>query len=270
MSGELLTVILVAGPAAAASLLGGLIALWRTPTTFYMSLALGFAAGSLIGTICFEMLPQAIEMGSLWIAAAGFTVGFGTMYGFDLFINRGRVAGEHAEQQEQVRRFHLRRRPLGGEVTVLAGGTSAEELIEGISIGVGVAIGSSLGIVVAAGIAMDNVAEALSIGQLIRDEEGRGDGEDGGQGGRGRARRVLGWTGLIAAALFVSALAGWLLLRGLPPPILASLLAVGGGAMLYLTVTDLVPESAERQYQQSAALATGAGFLAVLILSHLV
>jgi zinc transporter ZupT len=58
--------------------------------------------------------------------------------------------------------------------------------------------------------------------------------------------------------------------RGLPGPILAALIALGAGAMLYLTVTDLISEGAERHYQQSAALANGVGFLAVLILSHLV
>jgi zinc transporter ZupT len=56
--------------------------------------------------------------------------------------------------------------------------------------------------------------------------------------------------------------------RGPTVPILGALIAVGAGAMLYLTVTDLIPEGAERHYQQSAALANGAGFLAVLILSH--
>ena len=110
-------------------------------------------------------------------------------------------------------------------------------------------------------IALTNLSEALSIGELIRQEQ---------NGGGNVVWRVLGWTGLIAASLLVSALGGWFFLRGLPQPILAALTAVGAGAMLYLTATVLVPEGAERQYQQSAALATGAGFLTIMILSHLV
>ena len=39
--------------------------------------------------------------------------------------------------------------------------------------------------------------------------------------------------------------------------------------MFYLTVTDLVPEAEERHYQQSAAVAIGAGFMAIFALSHL-
>jgi ZIP family zinc transporter len=81
------------------------------------------------------------------------------------------------------------------------------------------------------------------------------------------ARRILGWTGLIGAAVLGSALAGWLLLRGLPEPLLGLLFAVGAGGMFYLTVTDLVPEAEEHQYQQSAAIAMALGFMAIFALS---
>ena len=37
--------------------------------------------------------------------------------------------------------------------------------------------------------------------------------------------------------------------------------------MLYLTVTDLVPEAEERQYQQVPGLAMGAGFICIFTLS---
>src|SRR5690606_29510402 len=94
--------ILIIGTAAAAALaspLGGLVALWCRPTTLFMSLALGFASGVLFATICTEMLPQALEMSSVAVTAAGFLAGFAAVYAFDLFIHRGRLAGEKAEQR---------------------------------------------------------------------------------------------------------------------------------------------------------------------------
>jgi ZIP family zinc transporter len=45
--------------------------------------------------------------------------------------------GERAEQRLWVRQYSRRRQPRGDEVTVLAGGTSVEELIEGLVIGLG-------------------------------------------------------------------------------------------------------------------------------------
>jgi ZIP family zinc transporter len=203
----------VAGAAAAASVVGGLIALWRRPTPLFMSLALGFASGVLLATITFEMLPQALELAGLPFAAAGFAAGFGAMYGLDLFVHRGQIAGERSERRQQVERFYQVRRPRGSEVTVLATGTSVEELVEGLAIGAGTVIEPRVAILIAAAVAVDNVSEALSIGEIIRSGEGERDahGADGG-------RRPAG----------------------------------------------------EHQYQQSAALATGAGFLVVLILSTFV
>src|SRR5918999_4526029 len=108
---DLLTIMAIAGAAALASPMGGLIALWRKPTTLFMSVALGFASGVLLATICFEMLPQALELGSLPIAVGGFTVGFCAIYAFDLFVHRGQLVGEAAEQRPQVEQFHQQRRP---------------------------------------------------------------------------------------------------------------------------------------------------------------
>ena len=46
---------------------------------------------------------------------------------------------------------------------MLAGGTSAEELIEGIAIGVGAVIKPGLGLLIGLAIAIDNLSEGLSI-----------------------------------------------------------------------------------------------------------
>ena len=140
MQSEFLLILAVAASAAVASPVGGLLALWLRPTASLMALALGFASGVLLATISFEMLPAALELKSRPVAIAGFLVGFAAVYALDLFINRGELVGVKAEQRARVERFHWRRQPRGDEVTVLAGGTSAEELIERVSIGVGAAI----------------------------------------------------------------------------------------------------------------------------------
>lgn len=251
----------VAGAAAAASVLGGIVALWRKPTTLFMSCALGFAGGVLLATISFEMLAQALERGSVSIALAGFVLGCGLVYLLDLFVHRGKLAGPASEQHQSVQRFYHRRKPRGTDVTVLAAGTSTEELIEGLSIGVGASIDPSVGILIAVAIAIDNLSEGMSIGELVLAES---------SGSRSEQRRkILGWTATIGAAVLGSAIIGWLLLRQLDPAVLAFLMATGAGGMFYLTVAKLLPEAEERHYQQSAALATTAGFLLIVALSHL-
>lgn len=254
------TVIAIAGAAALASVFGGLLALWRKPTTLLMSSVLGFASGVLLATVSLEMIPQALAKGSVWIAIGGFLLGCSLVYCLDLFIHRGKLAGPASQQRRSVERFYHRRRPRGTEVTVLAAATSIEELIEGLSIGVGASIEPSTGMLIAVAIAIDNLSEGMSIGELVLTESSASRTTP--------RRRILGWTTAIGAAVLGSALAGWLLLRGISPRTLAFLIASGAGGMFYLTITKLLPEAEERQYQQSAAIFVTAGFLLILAISE--
>jgi ZIP family zinc transporter len=206
------------------------------------------------------MIPQALELASLWAVAVGFAAGFLAVWLFDLFVNRWEMAGEYAAQRPRVLAHHRRRQPRGDRVTVLGGGTSAEEVVEGLAIGTGVVIDPGTGVVIGAAIALDNLTEGLSIGALVLAGAARGE----------SVRRVIGWTSLTGAALLTSALLGWILLREAGTTLVGVLQAVGAGGMLYLTVSALIPPSEERQYEGSGALATGAGFLGILLLTQVV
>jgi ZIP family zinc transporter len=255
---QLSLILIVAVSAGIASPLGGAAVLLFKPTTLLLSIFVGFAAGVLIGTLAFEMMPKALAQASLWASAAGFAVGFGIVYALDLFVNRGALAGEMAAEKVDVKAHHARRKPRGGKVTVLAGATSAEEIIEGLAIGVGSAIDPTVALLTGLAIGIDNVAEALSIGALQREEDGEH-----------FVWPTLKWTGLIGVTLVTSAMIGWFALRGLSQGVLGFLLAVGAGGMLYLTVTDLIPEAEDHSYQESGAISLAAGFLAIFILSTL-
>lgn len=259
--GELWLVVLVAGSAALASVVGGLAGGRRRPSTVITSVALGLAGGVLLGTITFEMLPRADELAGVPLAVGAFLVGVAVMYGFDLAVQRGRLAGPAADQREQIEDFHRQRPAAGDDVTVLAGGTALEEVIEGVSIGVGAAIQPSLAVFVAGSIALDNATEGMSIGALSAERA---------SGGRAGRRRATKWTGAIGASLFVSAVTSFVLLRSLPDPALGVLIGSGGGGMLYLTITDLIPAAEERQYQGSSAIAAALGFVVAFSLSRVV
>lgn len=258
MATDFLIVLAVAGSAALASPLGGYFATVIRPTSLILSIAVGLAAGVLLGTFAFELLPEALELLALLMVAVSFAAGFSVTYGLDLYVNRGSMSGPEADQHEAVERKRRRRRPRGTQVTVIAGATSAEELIEGLAIGVGAAIGSNVAIIVGLAIFIDNVSEALSIGELTISE-----------GGENVRRRVLMWTSLVGASLFASAMLGWFALRNMPNPVLGGLLALGAGAMFYLTAADLIPEAESHQYEQSSAIAMAAGFLTIMVLSNL-
>jgi ZIP family zinc transporter len=258
---DFLLVVAVSGFAALMSLVGGWWALHRRPTTLFLSVTLGLAGGVLLGAIAFEMIPRSLALSSTLIAVTGFAGGVGAMYGFEMLVYRGHTAGIHAAQRRQILHYRRLNPPAGDDVTVLAGGTAAEELIEGLSIGVGVAIQPGLALIVAASVALDNVAEALSIGALVAEKD-RGPVRT-----TAARRRVLRWTGAIAGALFASSVISWLVLRRVSEDVLGLLIAVGAGGMFYLSVTELVPEAELRHYRQSSAVAAAVGFCAILALS---
>ncbi|WP_142593407.1 ZIP family metal transporter [Pseudorhizobium endolithicum] len=258
MQGSFLSVFAIALVAGLASPAGGALAIWLRPSTLLLSVSVGLAAGVLIGTFAFEMMPKALEVSSLPVASFGFALGFALIYGLDFYVNRGMMAGPEAQQRESVEQALKRKRPRSSNAAVLAGGTSSEELVEGVAIGVGAAADPSVALIVGLAICVDNISEAMSIGQLMLSE-----------GKEGVRRRILGWTSLIGASLFISAMVGWFLLRGLPEAVQGFLFALGAGGMFYLTVTDVIPEAEARQFQQSSAIATGIGFLLVMVLSEL-
>lgn len=258
---ELGAILLFAGVPAAASLIGGVLALIHRPSTLTSSIIFGFAGGGLLGTVAFEMLPRGVELAGLWQTVASFVVGFVAVYLFDLLVHRGVIAGARADQHRRVVLAYRRRPPRGGAGTVLAGATSVEEIVEGLTIGISLALAPTLALVVALAIVLDNISEGLAIGELFR-EEARGDVR--------RARLLaVGWTTIIGLALFVPAVVAWLVLRDLAGPVHGLLVAGGGGAMMYLTLSDLLPEGQTRQYQQSAALAAGTALMVILVVSTL-
>jgi zinc transporter, ZIP family len=263
MTASLFQFLIIAGGAALCSPLGGLAAILIRPSSLLLSIMAGLAGGVLLGAVSFEMVPEALNNASLLEVGVGFALGLAAVYGFDLFVHRGAIAGPEASQLPKVRRFHKRRKPLGDEVTVLAGATSAEEVIEGIVIGVGAAIAGGMGLVVGIAIAIDNISEAMSIGEMVLDHKGEGKTEQ-----KRGFWKILGWTSLIGVSLFVSALIGWFGLKGLPREWLGFLSAAGAGAIFYLAVTDLLPEAESHQYQQSSGLAAAAGFLGLLVLTE--
>ncbi|MGH2618616.1 MAG: ZIP family metal transporter, partial [Thermomicrobiales bacterium] len=161
------------------------------------------------------------------------------------------------EQRRAVEAEYVRKRPRGGQATVLAGGSLFEAAIEGVSLGVAAAIGAGLTVPLAVAVAIDNLSEGLSLGALNEDD-----------GGKANGARVLTWSVWIWVTTVVAALIGWFVLHKLPPAAHAAVFAAGGGGMLYLTVTELVPEAEAEHYQQSSAVATALGFLVILILSE--
>lgn len=253
--------VLAAGLPALAALAGGVGAILLRPSTLSASIIFGFAGGAILGTIGLEMLPRAVAESGVWLTVASLSAGFVAVYALDLVAHRGVVAGERAEQRRRVELAYRTRPPRAGEALFFAGAITVEQVVEGLTIGVSLALAPQLALIVGLAVAVDNLSEGMAIAELFRSEAGADN-----RAARGAA--VL-WTGTAGLALFLPAAVAWFALRELPILVHGALVAGAAGAMLYLTFSDLLPEGQQRHYQQSAALAGASGFAVVLVLSSL-
>ena len=85
-------VVLFAVIASSALVMGGALgARWDAPTRF-TGILLAFASGSLISALCFELFPEAFEIGGAWRAGLGLLAGGATFVVANAWLD-SRVAG---------------------------------------------------------------------------------------------------------------------------------------------------------------------------------
>ena len=129
-------------------------------------------------------------------------------------------------------------------------------LPEGLAVGVSFGPGDiAAGIVLAVGIGIQNMPEGLAVSlPLVR--EGYS------------SRRAIGYATLTGLAEPLMGLLGDLLVV-IFGPLLPLGLAFAGGAMLYILIDEIIPESHRRGHDRPATYGTVAGFVLMLALERL-
>lgn len=210
-------------------------------------LCFGFAGGVMSAAAVFSLLLPAVEQAQLsggcaWATAAGgFLAGAGAMLALDLWIARRQTSGT----DESVRR----RRMLFAAVTL-------HNIPEGMAVGLAFAQAAGHGgaalaaaAVIALGIGVQNIPEGAAIALPLR------------QGGFSR-RRSFAWG---AASGAVEPLAGMLaaLAVSAAQPVMPGLMAISGGAMMWVVFSEMLPEGGA---QRDGALAAVLGYALMMAL----
>jgi len=222
---------------------------------------LGFAAGVMIAASYWSLLAPAIEMAeqqgnvASWIpAAVGFMLGGAFLFGLDKILPHLHI-GYPTEEAEGVKTQWHRSILLVLAITL-------HNFPEGLAVGVafgaiaadisGSATSLDAALVLALGIGIQNFPEGISVSVPLRRE--------------GLSRRKSFWygqlSGLAEPIAGVLGAAAVLFFR----PILPYALAFAAGAMIFVVVEELIPES---QYHKNTDIATiGAmlGFTVMMIL----
>jgi ZIP family zinc transporter len=235
-------------PGLATGLGGVAVLIFRRPSALTLDTLLGFTAGVMLAATAFSLLVPALERGPLGEVLLGFALGSGFIAALDLFV-------PHAHT-----RFRERGRPAAEELaanraTLLLSALTIHNLPEGLAVGVAFAVGGTeVGMPLAIAIAIQNVPEGFAAAAPLL---------PAGSSPRAAAG-VAALTGIVEPPAALLAYATFEVVGA----VLAGALAFAAGAMLYVVVDELVPESHGHGHERAASLALLGGFALMMGLDN--
>ncbi|WP_433346355.1 ZIP family metal transporter [Micromonospora sp. CA-111912] len=237
------------GLLAGSALLVGAALGWFVPVPRrVVASVMAFGAGVLLSAVSFELVAEAHELGGLLPTAIGAAGGALAYTGANVLLarrgarHRKRSGDQPSEGQEP------------GSGSAMAVGALLDGIPESVVIGASLLTGGAVSAVTVIAVFLSNVPEGLSSAAGMR------------RAGRTRRYVFLLWTG-IALVSGLAALAGYTLLGGAPPEVLAAITALAAGAILAMITDTMVPEAFEDAHLL-VGLITVLGFLVAFALSH--
>lgn len=221
----------------------GLLAI-RDPSEHLLDGLLGFTAGIMLAATAFSLLVPALDRGSIGEVVLGFAAGCVVLFALDRLVPH-----VHARFAEPGHTVDPRRRQAG----LLLAALTIHNVPEGLAVGVAFAAGGAdLGVPIAAAIGIQNIPEGFAAGApLARDN-------------RYLAAAIAAATGIVEPPAALIAFAAFELAESLLP----FGLGFAAGAMLYVVVDELIPESHLRGNDRIASVALLGGFALMMTLDN--
>jgi zinc transporter, ZIP family len=226
---------------------GGLCLLaFPHPSDLLLDALLGFTAGVMLAATAFSLLVPALDEGTVVEVLVGFALGGVVLLALDAVVPH--VHARFAERgHEDDRRAH---RGL-----LLLSALTIHNIPEGMAVGVAFAAGGAeLGVPIALAIGVQNIPEGFAAGAPLLE----------GGASRRRAAGLAAATGAVEPPAALLAIAAF----GVASALLPLGLAFAAGAMLYVVIDELIPESHARGNERVATVALLVGFGLMLALDN--
>jgi zinc transporter ZupT len=226
-----------------ATTLGGAFALRRRDR---LHLILGFSAGAVLGVALFDLLPEAMQLGTTRYQVS--TVALLVGVGFLAFTLVNRVLLLHPEPDSGHAAGARRRGAFG------AASLSIHSFLDGVGIGLAFKVSTSIGLVVAAAVLAHDFSDGINTVTVVLRN-------------RGEWIRALKWLLLDAVAPLLGVVSTSF--YSLSAAHLGLVLAVFCGFFLYIGAADLLPESHHRHPRRLTATLNVAGAALIWTTIHL-
>jgi ZIP family zinc transporter len=211
---------------------------------------MAFGSGVLVSALCFELMDEALAEGGFGAAAFGF-LGGAVIYTAANWLlakqgakNRKRSGGQQPSEEED-----------SGSGTAIAVGALLDGIPESMAIGLSILHGGAVSIATVIAIFLSNLPEGLSSSAGMK------------KAGRSRRYVFVLWAA-IALVSGLASLAGYSVLGGMSPFVVAATTALAAGAILAMIVDTMIPEAFSEAHN-GAGLITAVGFLLSFALTKL-
>lgn len=217
---------------------------------------MGFAAGVMVAASVWSLLIPSIEMtdGDGFVkvlpATAGFLIGIAFLLALDVLVPHQHIDGAVSEGPKS----RLSR------TTKLAFAVTLHNIPEGMAVGVALAaaleqsayIPMAGALALSIGIAIQNFPEGAIVSMPLRAD------------GNSRLKSFI--IGTLSGAVEPIAAALTLMLASVVVPVLPYLLSFAAGAMLYVVVEELIPETQEGRHSNMGTIGFALGFVLMMAL----
>ena len=216
----------------------------------------GFAAGVMVAASVWSLLIPAMDMSegmgkfAFFPALVGFLLGIGFLLFMDNLIPHLHVGSDQPEGQKS----NLGRSAmmfLAVTIHNLPEGAACGAILAGVLSGQG-SVTMAGAITLTIGIAIQNFPEGAIISLPLRSEGNS----------KGKAFALGALSGIVEPLGAIIAIA----LAGIITPILPYMLAFAAGAMIYVVVEELIPESCEGEHSNIGTIAFAVGFALMMVL----
>lgn len=221
--------------------LGGIIGcLFNKVSNKFLSFILSFASGLMMSVICFDLIPESIQLSNILISIIGILFGIITMIFCDLLV-----------KNKFNRNTKLKSNSLLKTGIIISIGLAIHNFPEGLAIGSGFEVSAKLGIGLAIAICLHDIPEGISMAVPMK---------NGGM----KIWRVLLYVLLSGVTTGIGALAG-AIIGNISQTIIAISLGFAAGSMLYIVSGELIPESNKLYKGRISAVGNMMGFIVGVI-----
>lgn len=223
--------------------IGGIIGiLIKSKSNKFLSFILSFASGIMMAVVCFDLIPEAMEISNILTILYGILLGIITMIICDLIL-------QNKFKNNDIN--NITRKSLLKTGVIVSIGLAIHNIPEGLAIGSGFDSSLRLGLSLAIAICMHDVPEGISMAVPMK---------NGGM----KVPKILFYIILSGIATGIGAFLG-AIIGQISNKVISICLSYAAGAMLYIITGELIPESNKLYQGRMSTIGNILGYVMGLI-----